>query len=264
MSMQGLYFDTHCHLVDERFDEDREALIESLPGEGVFACLACGCSLESSRASLELARQYPFVYAAAGIHPHEAAEASQDDLKALPALLSDPRVVALGEIGLDFYYDFSPRDVQRELLHQQLDLAYEMGKPVLLHVRDAQGEMLSLLEGRRGRLSGGVLHSYSGSAESVRQYLDLGFYISFSGTVTFKNAVNVQRAARAVPLDRLLIETDSPYLAPVPMRGRRNNPALVRHVSEKLAELFDMPAEEMARATRDNACRLFGIQAGTA
>lgn len=259
MTGERLLFDTHSHLDDPQFDEDREGLIQSLPGEGIHACLTCGCDLAYSRASIELARKYPFVYAAVGIHPHEAAKARPEDLDTLSGLLLDPRVVALGEIGLDYYYGFAPREVQRELLNKQLDLAFEMKKPVVLHVREAHGEMISLLEERKGRLPGGVLHSYSGSAESARQYLEMGFFISFSGTVTFKNAENVRRAALAVPLDRLLIETDSPYLAPVPHRGKRNTPALVRHVRDKLAELFDMPPDDMARITRDNAIGLFGI-----
>ena len=259
MTREALLFDTHCHLDDRRFDEDREELLNGLPGEGVYACLSCGSDLASSRASYDLSRQYNYIYAAAGIHPHEAAKANDGDLDKVTELLSQPKVVALGEIGLDFHYDFSPRDVQKKFLIDQLELAYAMKKPVVLHVREAQGEMTSVLMERKGRLPGGVLHSYSGSAESARQYLDLGFYISFSGSVTFKNADNLQRAAKAVPLDRLLIETDSPYLTPVPFRGKRNNPALVRHVCEKLADLFDMPYEAMARTTLENARRLFGI-----
>jgi TatD DNase family protein len=254
-----LLFDTHCHLDDRRFDEDREALINSLPDAGVYACLSCGSDLETSRASIAIAERYPFIYAAAGIHPHEAAKAGEGDLDMLIPLLAHPKVLALGEIGLDFHYDFSPRDVQRKWLLAQLDLAYTLGKPMVLHVREAQGEMTSLLQERKGRLPGGVLHSYSGSAESAQQYLDMGLYISFSGSVTFKNADNLRRAARVVPLDRLLIETDSPYLTPVPFRGKRNNPALVRHVCETLAELFEMPYEDMARITRDNARRLLGV-----
>ena len=259
MTGERLLFDTHCHLDDPKFDEDRDALMQNLPGEGIYACLSCGCDLAYSRASAALARKYSFVYAAAGIHPHEAAKVHPGDLDALIALFADPRVVALGEIGLDYYYDFAPRKVQRDLLAEQLNLAYNMKKPVVLHVREAQGEMISLLEERRGKLPGGVLHSYSGSAESARQYLEMGFYISFSGAVTFKNAEKVRRAALAVPLDRILIETDSPYLSPVPHRGKRNTPALVRHVCDKLAELFEMVPEDMARITRDNALRLFCI-----
>jgi len=256
---ERLLFDTHCHLDDPRFDEDREALIGGLPAEGIDACLTCGSDLATSRAAIALAERYPFVYAAAGIHPHEAAKAGPEVMETLGQLLQHPKVVALGEIGLDFHYDFSPRPVQREILLNQLALAREKKKPVVLHVREAQGEMLSLLGDLAGRLPAGVLHSYSGSAESARQYLQMGFYISFSGTITFKNAENVRRAALAVPLDRLLIETDCPYLAPVPHRGKRNNPALVRHVCAQLAALFEMLPEEMARITRENARRLFGL-----
>ncbi len=259
MSMEALLFDSHCHLDDARFDGDREALIEGLPAAGISACLTCASDLASSKAAHALALRYPFLYASAGIHPHEAARAGGEDLAALPDLLRREKVVALGEIGLDFHYDFSPRDVQRELFLAQLDLAREMKLPAVFHVREAHGEMLSLLQARKGRLPGGVMHSYSGSRESARQYLDLGFYISFSGTITFKNAQKVREAALLVPPDRLLIETDSPYLAPVPCRGQRNNPAMVRQVCGQLAELFGKSWEEMARITRDNARALFGL-----
>lgn len=259
MSIAMPLFDSHCHLDDSRFDEDREALIESLPGAGIEACLTCASDIATSKSGIALAQRYPFIYASAGIHPHEAGKATAEDLAALPSLLRQPKVVALGEIGLDFHYDFSPRDIQREVFLTQLEMARGLGLPAVFHVREAHGEMLSLLEARRGSLPGGVMHSYSGSAESAKQYLDLGFYIAFSGTLTFKNAEKVRRAAQAVPLDRLLIETDSPYLAPVPFRGKRNNPAFVRQVCEQLAALFGMAAEEMARITRDNARALFGV-----
>lgn len=259
MSGEALLFDSHCHLDDPRFDEDREELIQSLPGEGVCACLSVACDIPTTRLTIEIAERYPFVYATAGIHPHDAGKAGAEDLAVLPSLLEHEKVVALGEIGLDYHYDFSPRDVQREVFLAQLDLAYEMKKPVIFHVRESHGDMLTLLENRKGRLPGGVMHSFSGSAESAKQYLNMGFYISFSGSVTFKNAEKVRRAAQAVPLERLLIETDSPYLTPAPFRGKRNNPALVRHVCAQLAELFEMPWEEMARVTRDNARALFGL-----
>ncbi len=259
MSGEALLFDSHCHLDDPRFDEDRERLIEGLPGEGIFACLTCASDMATSRQAIALAERWPFIYASAGIHPHEAGKASPQDMAELPVLLQQKKVVALGEIGLDFHYDFSPRDVQREVFLTQLEMARALDLPAIFHVREAHGEMLALLEARRGRLPGGVMHSYSGSTESTKQYLDLGFYISFSGTITFKNAEKVRRAAQAVPLDRLLIETDSPYLAPVPFRGRRNNPAHVRQVCEQLAALFGMAPEEMARITRDNARALFGV-----
>lgn len=254
-------FDTHCHLDDKQFDADRDSLITGLPAQGIHQVLSCGSDLISSRACLNLALQYPHVYAAAGIHPHEAAKAGEGDLSQIAQLLKEDKVVALGEIGLDFYYDFSPRQTQTELLQQQLDLAYQMNKPVVLHVREAQGAMLELLQARAGRLPGGVLHCFSGSAESAVAYQKLGFYISFAGSLTFKNAVNLQKAAQAVALNRLLIETDSPYLAPVPFRGRRNDPAKVAEVARFLSGLLGLSFEEVARITRENACRLFRIPA---
>lgn len=259
MNVNRSLFDSHCHLDDGQFDSDREELIQSLPGQGIFACLSCGSDLKSSLSSLELARRYDFVYAAAGIHPHEASKRVEDDLNSIKTLLSEPKVVALGEIGLDFYYDFSPREVQAELLHRQLDLAVEMRKPVVLHVRDAHGAMIDLLNSRQGSLPAGVLHCFSGSAESAVIYQRLGFYISFAGPLTFKTAVSVRQAAKAVSPERFLIETDSPYLAPVPFRGKRNDPAKVAEVCRAAAEVFGIGMEEMADISRRNACELFGI-----
>lgn len=257
--MRARLFDSHCHLDDGQFDADRETMIESMPAQGVAACLTCGSDVASSGASLHLASQHEFIFAAAGIHPHEASKSKPDDLTAIERMLSEPKVLALGEIGLDFYYDFSPRDVQEELLSRQLDLAYRLGKPVVLHVREAHGAMLSLLRARQDRLPGGVLHCFSGSAESAAEYEKLGFYISFAGSLTFKNAQKLQTAAMAVSLDRLLIETDSPYLSPVPFRGKRNEPGRVAEVCRFLAQLRGMAYEEMAELTFRNACRLFGI-----
>lgn len=257
--MHARLFDSHCHLDDARFDEDREQLIASLPGQGIGACLTCGSDLSSSRAALELAKQYDFIYAAAGIHPHEASKATDDDLAGVRTLLTHPKVVALGEIGLDFYYDFSPRETQESLLLAQLDLAFEMGKPVILHVRESHGAMLGVLRARTDRLSGGVLHCFSGSAQSVPIYEKLGFHISFAGSVTFKNASKLREAAQAVSLDRLLIETDSPYLSPVPFRGKRNHPGQVAEVCRVLADIKGISFEEMTEITYRNAAKLFGI-----
>ncbi|NLW21274.1 MAG: TatD family hydrolase [Clostridiales bacterium] len=252
-------FDTHCHLDDARFDEDRDQLIASLPGQGVARVLTCGSDLASSRDGLDLARRHEGVFTAAGIHPHEAARAREGDLAAIARLLKEPKVVALGEIGLDFHYDFSPRDTQLELLNAQLDLALEARLPVVLHVREAHGAMLDLLRGRRGRLPGGVLHCYSGSDQSALLYQEMGFYISFAGPITFKNADKLRQAALAVRPERLLIETDSPYLAPVPHRGKRNDPAKVVEVARALAELFNLQLPELARLTWCNANTLFGL-----
>jgi len=259
VSAAPLLFDTHCHLVDERFDADREELINGLPQKGVHACLACGCDPDTSLAGIRLAASHPHVWAAAGVHPHDVGKAVDGDLERIEALLGQGKVVAVGEIGLDFYYDFSPKDAQMEWLDRQVDLAYRHGLPVLLHVREAHGAMTDYLRARRGKLPPGVLHCFSGSAESAREYQALGFHISFAGPLTFRNAHNLHRAAAAVAPERLLVETDSPYLAPVPYRGKRNDPSLVREVCLALAQLRGVAEEEMAEQTCRNACALFKV-----
>ncbi len=261
MSDPALLFDSHCHLDDARFDADRDGLIAGLPGRGIFACLSCGSDAASSRASLALARRWPFIWAAAGIHPHEALRAGEEDFSEIRELLTDPKVRALGEAGLDFHYDFSPRDTQERVLLRQLDMAYGAGMPVVLHVREAHGAMLDILNRRAGRLPGGVLHCFSGSAESAAEYQRLGFHISFAGSVTFKNAGKLRMAAQAVRADRLLIETDSPYLSPEPFRGRRNDPSQVSGVCRVLAEVRGVSFAQIAEQTLKNACALFGIPA---
>ncbi len=261
MSEQALLFDSHCHLDDRRFDEDRDGLIAGLSGRGIFACLSCGSDAASSRASLALARRWPFVWAAAGIHPHEASQAGEEDFAEIGKMLREDKVRALGEAGLDFHYDFSPRDTQERVLLRQLDMAYEAGFPIVLHVREAHGAMLDILNRRAGRLPGGVLHCFSGSAESAAEYQRLGFHISFAGSVTFRNAGKLRMAAQAVRAERLLIETDSPYLAPEPFRGRRNDPSQVCEVCRVLAEVRGVSYGDIADQTLRNACALFGVPA---
>ena len=253
-------FDSHCHLDDEKFDEDRAETIARLREGGVEKCVCVGSDLPSSHRCVALAEQYDFIYAAAGVHPHEAKDAPPDYIDQLKTLLSHPRVVALGEIGLDYYYDLSPRDVQKRVLQEQLDLACDADMPVIFHIRDAHGDMFDILRSR-SCLPAGVIHCCSASAEMVREYLKMGFYISFAGPITFKNAAGPVSASQAVPLNRLLIETDSPYLAPVPLRGRRNEPANVRYVLEKQAEIHGVPADELAEITFRNACALYRIPA---
>jgi len=260
--MEARLFDSHAHLDAPQFDEDREALLASLPEQGIAACLTCGSDVASSQASIALAEQHDFIFAAAGIHPHEVAKAGEGNLEEIVAMLAHPKVLALGEIGLDFYYDFSPRALQEEVFKKQLDIAYELGKPVVIHVREAHGATIELLTNNRDRLPKGVLHCYSGSAESVKVYEKLGFNISFAGSVTFKNAEKLRLAAQAVSPDRLLIETDSPYLAPVPHRGKRNDPGKVGEICRLLAEIRGVSYEEMAALTCRNACTLLGLDPG--
>lgn len=252
-------FDSHCHLDDERFDGDRDKVITGLADAGVTACTCVGSDLASSERVLALAEKYPFIYAAVGVHPHEAGDAPEDYLERLAVMLTHRKAVALGEIGLDYYYDHSPRERQKQVFIQQILLAHETRMPVILHIRDAHGDALDILKRHSGLLHGGIVHCYSGSAQSAAEYRALGLEISFTGTVTFKNARKLREAAAAVPPEHLLIETDSPYLSPEPFRGKRNSPAYVYRVCETLAELHGMTPDEMADITYQNALRVYRI-----
>lgn len=254
----GRLFDAHCHYEDERFEEDREEAYQRMLHSGVCRCVCVGSDLDTSRRCLDFAQRHEGAYAAAGVHPHEAKDAPEDYLEQLMALLVQPKAVALGEIGLDYYYDLSPRDVQKRVMEEQIDLALRLRKPVIFHIRDAHGDMLEAFR-RRKELPAGVIHCFSGSPETAREYVKMGFYVSFAGPLTFKKAPHLWEAAKAVPLDRLMVETDSPYLSPEPLRGRRNEPANVRWVLKKLAALRELPEEEMARITEENTCRFYRI-----
>ncbi len=251
-------FDTHCHLDDEKFDEDREEAYQRMIDADVKRCVCVGSDLPSSRRCISLANTHAGVFAAVGVHPHEAKDAPPDYLDTLRDMLKQPRVVALGEIGLDYYYDLSPRDVQKRILAEQLELAVSLDMPVIFHIRDAQGDMVDFFRSRK-RLPAGIIHCFSGSPEIAREYVKMGFYISFAGPLTFKKAPHLQAAVQEVPLDRLLVETDSPYLSPEPRRGRRNEPAQVVFTLSKMAELRGLPVDEMAEITWNNACELYRI-----
>lgn len=252
-------FDSHAHLNDNRFDSDREDVLRALTEEGIELCMCIGSNMETSAESVELAKRVPYMYASVG-HPHDAKEFAEADVPQLKTwLLEEPKVRALGEIGLDYYYDLSPRDVQKAVFERQLDLAYELGVPVILHVRDAHGDALDILRARKNRLTDMVLHCCTASWESAKVYLSLGCRISFTGPVTFKRSVNLHEVAKNVPLDRLMIETDSPYLAPEPVRGRRNDPRNVAHICRFIAQLRGMDAQELADATRENAKAFYRI-----
>lgn len=257
--MDTLLFDTHCHIDEERFDEDRDQVLQRMCEGGVAGCVCVGSDMETSRRSVAFAEKTDGVYAAVGIHPHEAKFFRPEDLIALKSWFSHPKVVALGEIGLDYYYDHSPRDIQKDVCAAQLALGYEENMPVIFHVRDAHGDMLDIMRAQGGKLPRGILHCYSGSWECAKEYLKMGFYLSVAGPVTFKKAPSQWEVAQKVPLDRLLIETDSPYLAPEPMRGRRNEPAFVRYVAERIAALREISLEELAAATTKNAKDIYGI-----
>ncbi len=259
--------DTHAHLDFNKFDGDREAVLRRAREAGVTTILTVGVDLPSSRRAVELAARYEGVYAAVGVHPHDAKSLDGAALAALRDLARRPQVVAVGEIGLDFYRDLSPRDVQRRAFRAQLAWAAKLGKPVIIHDREAHDEVLSILTdwaaGLRGSpLTGraGVLHTFSGDREMAERAIELGFYLSISGPVTYKNARRLSEIVAALPLDRLLVETDCPFLAPHPHRGKRNEPAYVRLVAERVAELQNVTLDELAEATTANAYRLFEFQ----
>ncbi|MGQ9493544.1 MAG: TatD family hydrolase [Anaerolineae bacterium] len=251
--------DTHAHLDSRDFTEDREQVIVRSLAVGVNAIVTVGTDLESSRQAAMLAQQYPSVYAAVGIHPHEAAQAHPDDVAELLPLSAHEKVVAIGEIGLDFYRNLSPADKQREILIAQLALAQRVGKPVIIHDRQAHEETMSILREKAKGLRG-VLHCFSGDLNMALKATKMGFYISLAGPVTFQNAHELQALARELPLEYMLIETDCPYLAPHPYRGRRNEPAYVRFIAARIAALKAIPVERVAQVTTENARQLFALK----
>jgi len=251
--------DSHCHLDDARFDEDREAVIERALAAGVGFMLAIGTGdgPPDLEAGVRLAEGHEKIYATIGVHPHDARKSDNETWRRLAELAAHPKVVAIGEIGLDYYYDNSPRERQREVFAEQLRLARDAGKAVVIHTRDAWDDTMQLLrEHSPGGELTGIMHCFTGGPEAAREALELGFCLSFGGVVTFPKASAVRESAVVTPLDRLLIETDAPYLAPVPHRGKRNEPAFVVETARKLAELRGEPLEKLARATTDNFRRL--------
>jgi TatD DNase family protein len=248
--------DSHCHLDDEQFDQDREKVIERALAAGVSRMMAIGTGdgPPDLEAAIRLADRYPCFYATAGVHPHDASKADDAAFDRLRDLLSHAKVLALGEIGLDYHYDFSPRDAQRAVFARQLDIAAGAGKPVVIHTREAWSDTIAIL---RERYNGpGLFHCFTGGPEEAREALEIGFHLSFGGVLTFPKAEPVRQAARLAPLDRILIETDAPYLAPVPHRGKRNEPAFVVETARKLAEVKGVAPEEAAAATTRNFERL--------
>ena len=247
--------DSHCHLDDSVFDADRDAVIQRALEAGVELMVAIGTGKgpPDLEAGMRVADANPQFLATVGVHPHDAAKAAPDTWKRLEELLAHPKVIAIGEIGLDYHYDFSPRDVQRDVFVQQMQLAAAHRKPIVIHTREAWDETIALLEQHWApQKLPGIMHCFTGNIAQAEQSLALGFHLSFGGVVTFPKATDLHEAARAVPLDRILLETDAPYLAPVPQRGKRNEPAYIVHTARRLAELRGVTVEEIARATTEN------------
>lgn len=254
-----MLFDTHAHYDDEAFDTDREALLTAMPRRGVGRIVNPGCTVASSRTAVALAERYDHVYAAVGIHPEECGDFVPEHIDELRRMAAHEKVVAIGEIGLDYHWPENPsHEMQQTVLRQQLALAQELQLPVIIHDRDAHADTLAIVREFPGLQ--GVFHCYSGSVEMAREILAMGWYLGFDGPLTYKNARKAIAVAKEVPLDRMLIETDSPYLPPVPHRGERNDSTLVSFVCGKLAEIREISHEEMERITWENGCRFFGMK----
>lgn len=252
-----MYFDTHAHYDDRAFDADRFALLERVHAEGVDCIVDPGCDLRSSRAALALAERFPFVYAAVGIHPEELGDSTPEALAEIRELAEHPKCLAIGEIGLDYYWDAAHKAEQQLLFRQQLSLALELDKPVIVHDREAHGDCLAIVRDYPGLR--GVFHCFSGSAEMAKELLRDGWYLGFDGPITYKNARKALEVLAICPPERILVETDSPYLSPVPNRGKRNDSRNLRYIVRCVAEELGRSEEEVAALTRENGRRLFGL-----
>ena len=254
-----MLFDTHAHLDDHAFDADRRELLAALPGQGIGLLMNPGCSLESSRNAIGLAEEYDYIYAAVGSHPDVADEVDDACIAQYRELCKHPKVKAIGEIGLDYHYEDIPRDIQKHAFRLQLELARELELPVIVHEREAHEDGLRIVD--EFPTVRGVFHCYSGSLEMAKELIKRGWYIGFTGVLTFKNARKAIEVASAIPLERIVIETDCPYMAPVPFRGKRNDPGKVGFMADKLAELRGISPEEARHITMENGKRLYRIEA---
>ncbi len=250
-----MLFDTHAHLNDPAFDEDRETVLLGLRDKGVEYVMNVGCCLESSRDCIAMAETYPFVYASVGTHPDSAQEVNEEVLEQYRKMAQHPKVLAIGEIGLDYYYETIPRETQQKAFRMQMELARELKMPVIIHEREAHDDGMRVVKDFKDVT--GVFHCYSGSAEMARQLVNMGWYISFTGVLTFKNARKAVETAQRIPLDRIVLETDCPFMAPEPFRGKRNDSGYLYRMAEKLAELRGISVEEVHAITTENAKRLY-------
>lgn len=255
--MYSNIFDSHAHYTDKSFNDDREIMLGSLRESGVCGVINCGADIESSVFSLELAKKYPFIYAACGVHPEEVETVEVDYIDTLRNLAKNEKCVAIGEIGLDYYWRQDTKSKQKEMFENQIILAKELNLPIIVHDREAHNDTLEILKKHKPT---GVLHCFSGSVETAKEVLKLGMYIGLGGAVTFKNARKSVEVAEMLPLDRLLLETDCPYMAPVPMRGKRNNSTYISYIAEKIAETKGIDPQTVLDVTAENAKKLFNIK----
>lgn len=249
-------FDTHSHYDDEKFNPDREELMKSLQSQGVSHIVTCGCDIETTQFNFDLAQQYDYVYFAAGFHPECLEGASQEDLEIIKNFAQNKKCVAIGEIGLDYHWMSSPKEIQQDFFKAQIELAKKLDMPVIVHDREAHGDTLDILKATKPK---GVVHCFSGSKEMAREIIKLGMYIGLNGVVTFNNARKSLEVVREIPIERLVLETDCPYLAPVPMRGKINNSSYIPYIAEKIAGVLGMDAQELLDITNENAKGLYSL-----
>jgi TatD DNase family protein len=252
-------FDTHAHILDDQFKEDLDQVIRNIY-DNMALVVNIGCNLEDCPRTVALAEQYDKLYAAVGLHPEDVKTYTPEGWDMICRLAEHPKVVGIGETGLDYYWDTSTKDAQKVLFEQHIDLAKQLHKPLVIHDREAHGDTLEILKRTNAKEVGGILHAFSGSVEMAMEVIKLGFYIGLGGPVTFKNARKAVEVAQAIPLEYLVIETDCPYMAPVPFRGKRNEPMLVQHTAAKIAELRGISVEELIEATYQNGKRIYGIE----
>ena len=255
--MEGKFIDTHCHLHMDNYKKDRQAVIERARREGVALMITVGIDRKDSQAALELTQREPDIFCTVGFHPHGAGRVSRDDLDLLEEMACHEKVVALGEMGLDYYRDLSPRKIQQEVFADQLELARALGKPVVIHCRDAYRDLISIMMDHGAREIGGVIHCFSGDWEAARIFLDMGFFLSFAGNLTYPKAESLREIFQKSPKDRLLMETDAPFLTPQEKRGKRNEPAFVKFTYKLGAELKNLPLEDWVNQVADNVVRAF-------
>lgn len=255
-----MLFESHAHYDDMKFDIDRDEILSQLPEKGIEYVINVGADMQSSHDSIKLADKYNYIYAAVGVHPHYAGDMSHEDLKELVKLSKNDKVVAIGEIGLDFYYDNSPREIQRIRFREQIEVAKEVSLPIIFHSREAAKETFDIIKETEANSNSGVIHCYSGSVEMAKEYVEMGFYLGIGGVVTFKNAKKLKDVVKAIPLKHLLIETDSPYLSPIPNRGSRNDSTNLKYIIAEIAKIKEISYEEVENITSMNAKQLFNIK----
>ena len=249
-------FDTHSHYDDEKFNPDREAILNNLQSQGVSLVVSCGCDIDSTQFNFDLAQKYDYIYFTAGFHPENLQGATLDDLKIIEKFAQNKKCVAIGEIGLDYHWMDSPKEVQREFFEAQIELAKKLDMPVIVHDRDAHGDTLDILKSTKPK---GVVHCFSGSREMAREIIRLGMYIGLNGVVTFPNARKSLEVVKEIPIERLVLETDCPYLAPTPVRGKRNDSSNIPYIAEKISEVLGMDAQEILDITNKNAKKLYNL-----